>query len=213
MPREHASVAREGAKEASITVHHGAGRLFIGGGLAAANDLLLAGTFGGGLDASRRRDGDRLVVDMRVKDRDVSHYIFPWTRGWAGLLDWDFTLATGIPLSLSLETGASESRLSLSDLLVRDSSVKTGASSTTVDPPGESRAHPVVVESGAAAVRLRVPDGVAASIQVRSALAGVHVDAGRFPRSGNGYRSSDFERADNKVEIFVETGVGSVEIF
>ena len=171
VPREEASIPREGAKEADVTVHHGAGRLSIGGGLAAANDLLLAGTFGGGLEATRRREGDRLVVDMRVKDRDVSHYVFPWARGWAGLLDWDFTLARDIPLSLNLETGASDSRLNLTDLNVRELRVKTGASSTTIDLPASAGLTRVMVESGAAAVRLRVPHGVGASIQVRSALA------------------------------------------
>lgn len=210
---EQASVPLDGAREASVTVRHGAGRLLIGGGLAAANNLLLAGTFGGGLEASRRRDGDRLSVDMRVKDRDVSHYIFPWTRGWAGLLDWDFTLATGVPLSLRLETGASESRLSLTDLQVRELGIKTGASSTTVDLPASAGFTRVLVESGAAAVRLRVPPGVSASIQVRSALAGIHVDRSRFPQAGGGYRSADYDQAANKVEILVETGVGSVDIF
>jgi len=150
---------------------------------------------------------------MRVKDRDVSHYIFPWTRGWAGLLDWDFTLATGLPLFLTLETGASESRLSLTELQVRELRVKTGASSTTVDLPASAGFTRVTVESGAAAVRLRIPGGVAASILVRSALAGVHVDRTRFPQAGGGYRSPDYEQAANKVEILVETGVGSIDIF
>jgi Cell wall-active antibiotics response LiaF, C-terminal len=213
VPREQTSIPREGATEAAVTVRHGAGHLFIGGGLAAANDLLLAGTFGGGLEATRRREGDRLIVDMRVKDRDISHYVFPWTRGWGGLLDWDFTLATGLPLFLRLETGASESRLSLTELQIRELRVKTGASATTVDLPASAGLTRVMVESGAAAVRLRVPREVAASIQVRSALAGVHVDRSRFPQAGGGYRSSDYEQAANKVEIFVETGVGSIDIF
>lgn len=211
-PREESSIPLEGASEAAVTVHHGAGRLVIGGGLAAAGDMLLAGSFGGGLDARRQREGDRLVVDMRVKDRDVSHYIFPWTRGWGGLLDWDFTLTTSVPLALNLETGASESKLSLTSLKLRELRIKTGASSTTVDLPSSAGSTRVTVESGAAAVRLRVPQGVAASIQVRSALAGIHVDRTRFAETGGGYRSVDYERASNKVEIFIETGVGSVEI-
>ncbi len=213
VPREQASVPRDGAREAAVTVRHGAGRLVIGGGLAAANDLLLAGTFGGGLEASRRLEGDRLVVEMRVKDRDVSHYIFPRGRGWAGLLDWDFTLSAGLPLWLTLVEGASEARLSLTDLQVRELRIKTGASSTSVDLPASAGHTTVMVESGAASVRLRVPPGVAASIQVRSALAGVHVDRTRFPQTGGGYRSADYDQAANKVDIFIETGVGSVDVF
>lgn len=211
-PRDDASIPLEGATEASVTVHHGAGRLFIGGGLAAAGDLLLAGSFGGGLEAVRRRDGNRLDVSMRVRDRDFTHYVFPRARGWGGFLDWDFTLTTSIPLSLNLETGASESRLSLAGVKLRELRVKTGASSTSVELPAAAGFTRVTVESGAAAVRLRVPHGVAASIQVQSALAGIHVDRSRFPEVGGGFRSPDYEQAANRVDIFVATGVGSVEI-
>jgi hypothetical protein len=211
IPREQVSLPLEGATEAAITVRHGAGRLSVSGG--AGSDQLLSGNFGGGLDASRRRDSGRAVVDMRVKDRDISHYFYPWRHGWAGMLDWNFTLNAGIPLSLMFETGASESRLSLTDLQVRELAVKTGASSTTVDLPASAGFTRVHVESGAAAVKIRVPQGVAAFIQVKSALAGIHVDQGRFPQAAGGYRSADWERAVNKVEIFVETGVGSVDIY
>jgi hypothetical protein len=210
VPRESASIPLDGARDAAVTVRHGAGRLRIGTG--AGGDQLLSGTFGGGLDFTRTTDNGRLSVIMRVRDRDVSHYVFgPWRRGWT-MLDWDFGLNPGIPLSLRLETGASEARLSLGDLQVRELYVKTGASSTTIDLPVRAGHTRVTVESGAAAVKIRVPEGVAASIVVRSALAGVHVDRARFRESAAGFRSADYETAANKAEIFVETGVGSVEI-
>ena len=143
----------------------------------------------------------------------VTTIFAPWRRGWAGMLDWDFGLNPGVPLSLRLETGASEARLVLGDLQVRELLLKTGASSTTIDLPSRAGHTRVTVESGAAAVKIRVPQGVAASIVVRSTLAGVHVDRTRFPESAAGYRSPDFDSAPNKAEIFVETGVGSVEIY
>ncbi len=55
VPREQSSVPLEGAQSASVTVHHGAGRLSIGAGAAA--DQLLSGSFGGGLDARAPRGG------------------------------------------------------------------------------------------------------------------------------------------------------------
>ena len=211
-PREQATVPLDGASEAAVTVRHGAGRLTIAGG--AAGEPLVSGSFGGGLATTKSMEGKRLRLEMGVRDRDVSRYIFgPWHRGWTGALDWDFTLSPAIPLSLRLETGASESRLSLGDLQVRELVLKTGASSTTIDLPRAAGHTLVSVESGAASVRIRVPQGVAASISVKSALAGIHVDTARFPRTGSGsYVSRDYDQAANKVEILVETGVGSVEI-
>jgi hypothetical protein len=212
-PREQASVPLDGARDAAVTIHHGAGHLSVGSG--AGGDQLLAGTFGGGLDAARYRDGSRLVVDMKIKERDVGRYFFgPWRNhgGLWGVLDWDFGLNPAIPLSLRVESGASKTRLALEDLQVRELLLKTGASSTTVDLPSRAGHTMVTVESGAAAVKLRVPPGVAASINVRSTIAGVHVDASRFKPYAGGYRSADFDSAANKVEIFVETAVGSLEI-
>ena len=208
--REQAAVALDGAQEAAVRVRHGAGKLSIGAGTAPGD--LLSGSFGGGLDALKSRDGGRLAVEMRVKDRDVTHYVFPWTRGNIGVLDWDFVLNTAVPLTLALETGASESRLLLTDLQVRELSVSTGASSTIVDLPARAGMTRVRVESGAASVKLRVPAGVAASISIRGALAGIHVDTSRFPKVGDSYRSADYDSAANRVEISVETGVGSIEI-
>jgi hypothetical protein len=211
LPREQASVPLEGAREAAVTIHHGAGRLSVGAG--AGPDQLLSGSFGGGLDASRHLDGERLVADLRVRERDPSRYFFgSWRGGWAGLLDWDVGLNPSIPISLRVEAGASETRLSLGDLQVREILLKTGASSTTVELPAGAGHTRMTVESGAASVRIRVPQSVAASIVVRSTLAGVRVDTSRFPGSLGSYRSRDFDSAANKVEIFVETAVASVEI-
>jgi hypothetical protein len=70
----------------------------------------------------------------------------------------------------------------------------------------------VRIESGAAAVKLRVPQGVAAQLTVHGALAGIRVDESRFPKTADVYRSTGYDGAQNRVEILVETGVGSVEV-
>jgi hypothetical protein len=208
--REDASIPLDGASEASVRVQHGAGRLTVGSGTAP--DQLLTGSFGGGLESSTSRANGRLSVEMRIKERDVSRFFRSWTRGRYGLLDWDFRLNSTVPLSLTFETGANESRLTLTDLQVRELRLKTGASSTTIDLPARTPHTRLSIDSGAAAVRIRVPSGVAAQVRVNSALSGVHVNAARFPRAGDVYRSADWDSAQYKVEISVETGVGSIDV-
>jgi hypothetical protein len=208
--REEASIPLDGATEASLRVQHGAGRLAIGAG-AAPGDLL-SGSFGGGLDARTSRDGGKLSVDMRIKERDVARYLGTWSRGRQGLLDWSFNLNGSVPLSMLLETGANETRAVLTELAMRDLRLKTGASSTVIDLPAHAGFTRVSVESGAASVKLAVPEGVAARIKVSSALSGINVNTARFPKNGDLYCSTDWESAANKVEITVETGVGSIKI-
>jgi hypothetical protein len=136
----------------------------------------------------------------------------PWIFGpWTPIL-WDVRLNDGVPMTLDMETGAGESRVDLSALKAQGIRLKTGASSTEMTLPARAGKTRVKVTSGAASVVLRVPDGVAARIAVESGLAGITIDQSRFPRSGNGYESADYGRAENSVDIQVETGVGAVEI-
>ncbi len=64
-----------------------------------------------------------------------------------------------------------------------------------------------------AAVHVLVPGGVAARIHTAAGLAGVAVDTGRFPRSGeHRYESPDYATAANRADIDIEAGMGSIEI-
>jgi hypothetical protein len=212
LPREQAAIPLQGATEAALKIHHGAGRLAIGAG-AGPGDLL-SGTFGGGLDASTTRDGEVLRVDMRIKERRFGDLAGSVLQGKLDSLDWDMVLNPHVTLDLELETGASESRIVLTDLKARDVRLRTGASATTIDLPEAAGLTRLWVDSGAASVKVRVPGGVAARIHLRAALAGTRVDAVRFPRRGEAqvYESTDFETAANRAEIDVDTGVGSIEI-
>lgn len=212
LPRELAAIPLEGATEAAVSIRHGAGRLALGAG-AGPGDLL-SGSFGGGLDARTTRDGDVLRVELRVKERRVGELAGSVLRGRLDGLDWDLVLNPRVTLDLDLETGAGEGRIVLTDLKARTVRLRTGASSTTIDLPEAAGRTSLHVDSGAASVKVRVPAGVAARIRIRAALAGTRVDATRFPRRGDAqlYESPDFETADNRVEIDVDTGVGSIEI-
>jgi hypothetical protein len=202
---EHAAIPLDGAARARIRVHHGAGRLDIGPG--AGNGNLVEGEFGGGLDKKLRRDGDLLDATLSVP---VQVFPFFWGPGYN--LDWTFRLARAVPVALNLETGANESRLDLTGLMVTDLSLKSGASSTTVDLPAEAGFTRVRIETGAAAVNVNVPANVAARIRAHGGLSSINVDSNRFSRMGDIYQSPDYETAANKVEMDIETGVGSADV-
>lgn len=207
---EQATIPLDGAARARIRMHHGAGRLSLQAG--AEGDRLLAGTFGGGLDYRTRQEGGQLVVDMRPRSRAWTFWGAPWAWSVPGSLDWTMIVNPGIALELDLETGANDTRLDLSELLVTDLRLKTGASATQVTLPARAGHTRVRAESGAASVTIRVPEGVAARIRVEGALAGVDVDTHRFPRMGGIYQSVDYETAQNRADIRVEAAVGSVTV-
>ena len=67
------------------------------------------------------------------------------------------------------------------------------------------------VSSGAASLEIHVPKNTAARIRVEG-LVTKDIDQKRFPLKGKYYQSEDYDSAENKVEIWVESGLGTVEI-
>ncbi len=199
----------EGAGQARLHIRHAGGRLRVGAG--SAPDLLVSGTFGGGLDYQARREGDALVIEMNVPKQAVDRAL-PWNWGPGGVFDWNCDLSRDVPLALRFDTGGGEARLDLTDLRVSSVELKTGASSTTILLPAAAGHTRVAIEGGATAVSLRVPAGVAARIQTNTGLAGVAVDQTRFPRVGDAYESADFATAPNRVEVTAQLGVGSLDV-
>lgn len=205
------SLPLDGATSARITLRHGAGRLTVGAGGDPA--LLFAGTFGGGVDKRVDRSGDLLDVVLQAAARDWTRWMGPlnW-RGQSGGLNWALGLNPTIPLTLTVETGASEGGLDLSALRVTDLAIKTGASSTEVTLPAQAGQMRARIESGAASVRVSVPSGVAARIGGHMGVGALDVDQGRFPWRGDVYESDDFQTAANRVELEIKGGVGQISV-
>jgi hypothetical protein len=198
-------VPLESASDAEVRLYHGAGRLSVRS--TSTPGVLLSGTCVGGADVNVSKSGPSTRLDLRSRAGDA-WFGNPGPFGFA----WDLVVTPEVPLRLTVETGASETNLDLRDLKVTDLQINTGASSSVVTLPGRAGMTRVKVAAGAASVKLYVPEGVAANIAVQSGLAGIHIDQNRFPAAAGGYQSTDYDTAANRADIFVETGVGSVDI-
>lgn len=202
---EQISIPLENTSHAHIHLQHGAGKLNLSTGTAPGE--LLAGDFGGGVEVNKRQEGDGLNIKL---NSPVQFLPFSWYPGYS--LDWKIVLSRDVPLSLELETGASETRLELGDLKIDKLHLKTGASSTSLSLPSTAGFTQAMVECGAASVDIQIPQGVAARIRSRSGLSSLNLDKSRFPRTGDTFQSADFDTASNKVDIDIQMGVGSVTI-
>lgn len=200
---EELAVPLDGATEARIVLAHGAGRLRVTGG--ADDGALCQGVCTGGVHVETQRVGDRLEVTLRPP-RDLDRLLREHRP-----LDWQLRLPARLPVALEVRTGASEAHLDLLDTVVGSLAVKVGASDLSVVVPATGRSR-VDIDAGAADVDVRVPDRVAAAVRVSSALASVDVDAHRFPRDGEGYRSPGYDDADDRVEIDLEGGVAAFAV-
>lgn len=204
---EELSLPLEGTSSAKLTVAFGAGQFHINGD-ASANELL-SGSFVGGVQEKVRQEGDFTKVKLQPRSDDFVHVIMPWS--W-GARNWTFGLNKDIAWQLSLEMGASDAHVDLTDVRVTDLKVETGASNTNITLPANAGVTHVDLDGGAASVVFTVPEGVAARIQVDSGLSSIDIDRTRFPRVGDYYKSGDYETAANKIDLNADFGAGSLVI-
>jgi len=205
-PAETLAIPSAGATNARVRFAYGAGRFSVADGVAPG--AIVSGSFVGGVEHSERRAGETIDIDLRLPS-DPTRWRFPGTDG---AFDWDVRLATGVPLSIRFEGGASDTRMDLTRLLVSDLDIRTGASNTEVRLPAAAGFTRVEVHAGAAGVKLTVPEGVAARITGTAGLGAIEVKTARFPKSGNAWESSDYATATNRVEIIGEVGVGEIRV-
>jgi hypothetical protein len=202
---EQVSIDLQGANQASLKLNHGAGRVMVNAGAPAGQ--LLSGTFAGGVKQRAHLAGERLDAHI-----EANPMIFPpFLSGWQGL-EWNIHLNRDVPLTLRLETGASQSELDLRDLMVTDLRVNTGASKTDLTLPANAGLTTVRVELGAASLDMLVPQGVAARIRSESGAAAIEIDRTRFPYSNGIYESPEYSSAQNKVDIMIQAGAGRVAV-
>ena len=129
-----------------------------------------------------------------------------WGQGW------HFGVTAEVPLTLSVETGASNNELDLADLRVADFSIRTGASQTRVRLPRAAGSTRGRIDAGAASVRVEVPEGVALRLVGRMQLGTNDIDTRRFPPSAGGWASPDYDSAQNRVELTVTGGLATLQV-
>jgi hypothetical protein len=197
------AIPLEGAADAEVMVTFGAGHLRVG---AAASGMLIDGTFAGGVRAERSGGPGRVRVSPPSPPSGWTWDRAPYT--------WAMGVSGEVPLRLRVESGAADAELDLTAVRLAELRLRTGASETRVTLPAAAGYTRVDAEGGAAAIRFRVPDGVAARIRSSMTLASSEIDLVRFPRSaaGDAWESPDFASAPNRVEIEVRGGVGSLSV-
>ncbi len=193
-----------GASRADVSVSFGAGELIINP--LKKGDNLMEGTFLVKPDKQVRRSGSLAELKLRYLQWPFLSF-FSWSED-----DWKVGLSTKIPLNLRLNTGASRVVADLTDNTVETIDLKTGASDVTLRLPKSSGYTRVAVKGGAADVKLDVPKGVAARIRSTGALSSLRVDEKKFPMNGSWFASPNFDVAQNRVDIEINTGVSSVTV-
>ena len=200
---EKFDIALQNAKSVRYRFSHGAGHIIINGG--APTGKALVGSSAAGMNERTHLDGDRLDVHI-----EAGASFIPFVGPSDGT--WRFQITQEIPVTVKVETGASQLDMDLTDVLASHIELETGASNSNVIMPARG-ASLLDLEAGAASINITIPEGVAGRIRIKEGLTSLNVDTNRFPQLDSRlYQSADYDTAANRAEVSVEAGLGSITI-
>ena len=200
------SQSLEGAEQAEVEIDFGAGGLRLSA--LAEGDNLVEGTVVVGRGGRARRDfsiaGDTAQFSLRSEGLPV----FPFIN--RGDIVWDLKLNPETPIDLRINAGVGESTLDLEQLTLTGLNVEMGVGETTITLPahGQFRAE---IDSGVGEVIILVPEGMEARIHVDTGIGDFSAPS-EYLRQEDDYVSPGYETAENRVEMNINGGVGSISV-
>ncbi len=200
---EKFSVPLQDAREASLSIQHGAGHIEL---LSGANSGdFLTGFSGVGMNLKTGLNDGKLDVHI-----EAGPSFIPFLGPEGGT--WQYRLSPDLPITIKMESGASRLDVDLTDLRVTYFSFEGGASSLNLTLPARVDNALVDIEAGAATIDVSVPTGV--GLRFRSKNVGtLNVDESRFPRRETGiYQSADYDSVAYHAEVTVDGGATSIKV-
>jgi len=196
-------------KKATINIKFGAGNLRIRGD---SIEELMRGDFTVHPEISpwikyRDMDGEGFLEIGENKEEKIGHL---FTYG-SKFHQWDLKLNSTIPLSLKIDTGASNNDLDLSSLKIVEFNLDTGASNNEIR-FGESTSIKAKIDGGASSIKIFIPRVMGIRIKADTALTSNNLDDLGFEKRENIYISRNFSTAKNQLDLELDIGVSTLKI-
>lgn len=197
-----------GALSAEIEINMGVGALYLSS--LPYSSSLISGTVDTAVGEWLTQDfnitGNTAHLELSTEDRN---FPFPYL-GSQPIRKWDLALNESIPIRLDIRTGVGEARIDLERVLATSVDLRTGVGKTDLTLPAKGHAS-VTLSGGVGETVIYIPRGVAARIRTKTGIGSVQVH-GDYTRINDQYISPDFNTAENRVDLEVKGGIGSIRI-
>lgn len=123
---------------------------------------------------------------------------------------WRVGLSPNVPLNLEVTAGVSTASLDLRNLHLNVLQLNAGVGDIHVRLPGRGD-YRVNMDGGIGALNIEVPAEIEARIRLDGGIGSVNIDR-RFERQGRYYVSEGYASAEQRVDIDIDGGLGSVTV-
>lgn len=202
----------DGAEEADVTIKMNIGSLILGG-LPTSSDTFVSGK----VEIS---EFEVLTDDVQIRGDKLTYILSSEGRqyqpGWIFNRDidndkqWDLMFTPEVLINLNIDTGVGRTEIDLSNLQLADVDLNSGVGEVIVYLPddGDFQAS---IRAGVGKMEIYIPKDLAVGIFIDSGLGNVSV-IGDFSQRGENYFSQDYSSSPDKVELYVDGGVGNIRI-
>ena len=200
------------AERAAVDVSINVGELHLSA-LLGSSELLIEGEIQVGENETIT---DQLRMVGSTAEYKLATHGHSYNPGWIfsteGNQDkrWDLRLSGNIPIDLDLDSGVGRAVLDLSGLNLASLNIDSGVGEVIVTLP-ESGDYTVRVDGGVGALEVLIPAGVEAKVVLDTGLGNSTIIGDLTYQNGE-YYTPGYDSADERVEVHVDSGVGSIKI-
>ena len=200
---ESQSVDLGDVESVGVEIDMGAGELNVAGGA----DELLEADFTYNVDALKPEvefRGRKLTI--RQPEVDIASFAdLPEYR-----YEWDLRFNDDVPLDMNIKLGTGKMDLEMAGLSLTALEVDMGASRSTLDLTGDwASDFDVNIKGGVSSLTLRLPSDTG----VRVEISGIsRVNAGGLVKEDNAYVNEAYGKSDVTLDIFIEAGLGEINL-
>jgi len=123
----------------------------------------------------------------------------------------DLQLNTNIVYSIFLETGATSIDYDLSKFKIENFSIKSGASKIDIIAPQYN--GKININSGVSKIDIAIPDNVGTKVNLDTGISLKDFDEHFLKQEGNVYLSNNYDNAEYRVDIKIDSGISQINIY
>jgi hypothetical protein len=193
----------EGLTSAQLNIRAGAGKITVTGG----SDKIASGNLESnvtGLTVSSANEGN--VQKVVIEEKGGFRFFGPGLKN-----NLTVAAAKDVPMSMNVDTGASDMNLDLSDTKTENLNINTGASQLYLTLGDKVASGKVTVSAGASSIKIFLPRTAGAKIAIDSGLTSKDLIDFKQTDSKN-YISNNYDSAQQKYDIILKLGASSLEV-
>jgi hypothetical protein len=193
----------EDATSAKIEISTGAANLDVSGGSSQLVDGEVDSNF---ISVETSRSLSNKIDNFKINSKGIS---FPFFHGKN---DWQLSFSDQIPLELSVNAGAVDADIDLTQTQTTKFIFKAGATTANIKFGSKTDLTKADINVGASTVILNIPQEVGIKVTAKIGATSNNFTAFGLERSGDVYQSKSYDAFAKKIEITLQTGASSIEL-